>query len=156
MEVRFALNAQVISYNYTRYLCTQLDWGMRRDDDYLVIYASPESGNYVKKDTEQKPLGRLYVDEGYWSMAMYENFPYDEKSSWFPLQGSRGFEEYCDTGSLMRLIAKKVAPDYEIKPSPYIGSGSSQRFMSSQYAKAIIENADKLPGWTLLGHPDLE
>lgn len=153
MTPRFCVSASVISYNYVRYLCTQLGFGMRRDGDDFFIYATPESGFYVNKDTEQEPLGRLYVDEGYWSEAMYEGFPYAEDSDFFRLKGSRSFEEYCDVTNFMRIICKHLDPDREYDNSPYHGSGRTKRFMQNQYASCMIEHTEgdnALKHWVLL------
>lgn len=150
----FALKASVISYSYARYLCAFLGFGMRRDGDTFFVYAVPESGNYVKKDSEQKPLGRFYVDEGYFSDAMYEGFKYNTDPTVVPLPCSRSWEEYIDATNFMGAICRHFAPDHEFEHSPYRGRGSSKWFMKEQYAIMMLELADTdclLKHWKFLG-----
>jgi len=142
MIPRFALKASVISYSYARYLCATLGFGMRRDGDTFFVYAVPESGNYVKKDSEQKPLGRFYVDEGYFSDAMYEGFKYDTDAVYIRLPNSRSWEEYIDAVNFMSAICRHFAPDHEFEYSPYTGRGTSKRFMQEQYGIMMLELAD--------------
>jgi len=141
MTPRFCLSASVISYNYVRYLCAALGFGMRRDGDDFFIYREPESGCFVKKDTEQTPLGRLYVDEGYYTDAMYEGFIY-KKDEFSKLPSSRRWEEVVDAVSFMFIICRAFAPDHKFEPSRYIGRGKAKRFMQEQYAIVMLELAD--------------
>ena len=141
MTPRFSVTASVISYNYVRYLCATLGFGLRRDDDYLLVYREPESGLYVKKDTTQEPIGEIYIDEGYFSDAMYEGFEY-KKDKFIKLPNSRSWEEYVDATSFMRVLCAALAPDHEFDYSPYHGRGKTKRFMQDQYAIVLLELAD--------------
>ena len=138
---RFSMKASVISYNYTRFLFASLKFGMRRDGDYFFIYKNrPETGGfYVRPNTEEKPLGRLYVDEGYYSDAIYEGFNYNSENTFFRLPNSRGWEEVCDATNFMSIICKAFDPNRKFKHPPYMGEGKNKRFMQSQYATAIRE-----------------
>ncbi len=138
---RFSLEASVISYNYVRFLSSTLGFGMRRDGDYFFIYKNyPETGGYyVEKDTEQKSLGRLYIDEGYYSDAIYEGFNYNSENKFLRLPNSRSWEEVCDAADFMSIICKAFDPDRKFEHPPFIGRGRNKRFMQRQYATAIRE-----------------
>ena len=140
MTPRFCTTASVISYNYVRYLCSVLGFGMRRDGDDLWVYPAMEGFSYyVKKDTSQEAIGRLYVDEGSYSDAMYEGFSYDKESKYCRLPSSRMWEEVVDATDFMSIICRHLNPDHKFEGSPYMGSGKSKRFMQSQYAVAMLE-----------------
>lgn len=108
------------------YLC---GYGIAREPNNLVIYPERENNSlYIDKaKTEQRVIGRLFVDEGFFSYCLYETHLGTHSKPW---------DELVDFQSLLWFIIKAINPNYKPEPSPYMGRGRSQQHAIDQH---IIE-----------------
>ena len=120
MNVNVTSYFQVVELSYAKRVLLELNMSFKRlDADYLEVYSDE------KKTT---PIGKLFIDEGFFTGTMHENGIRASDPCWELVDGERW----------LAMIVKKLSPEFKAEPGPYIGSGKNQRHMMSQWENELL------------------
>lgn len=136
--------ASVVEIGLARQLLYLVGYGVTREEDNLVIYPETETYSlYIEPtQTNQKTVGRLFVNEGNFSSCLYSNHLGIRNNPW---------DELVDFQSLLWYLLRKINPEYIPEPSPFHGRGRTQchtidqhikEFRRLQTAKTIYKTPD--------------
>ena len=131
--LRLSRSADVIDAALAREILWRCGYGARREGDDIVVYPERNTSSlYVRLDRdgdeEIESISHLVTDEGHQQDCLRADGTVGSNMPWI---------EMCDMNALLRLIVKRYDPKREYDRSPYMGRGSSARFMHSQYCIAL-------------------
>lgn len=141
-KFKFRLGGQVVEYGAARKLLWLLGFGMRREENFLVVYRHKmnaagiqpcETGGYVPKETKQEPDASLYVDEGYYTGML----SLDAEGNLLKSGMNDNWMELVDATNLAGVIVRKCFPDFVLDHGNFIGRGYTQQHHMDQYLKAL-------------------
>jgi|6_EtaG_2_1085325.scaffolds.fasta_scaffold205219_1 hypothetical protein len=135
MKVTLSRTADVLEHGLVREILYRLGYGARRDGDHLVVYNEQASSSlYVGKasaeETGNKPVARIYCDEGWQQDCLTSDGKVGINRPWM---------EMCSMNEVLKLIVLRLDPEREYERSPYMGRGFTARHYHAQYVKAIDE-----------------
>jgi len=133
MEHKLSPGGQVVSYDQARAVLFSLGCGARRDGDYLVVLAERTTTTlYVGKVEDEKPLGRLYIDEGHYSSA--------QELGGTVASMSTPWREYVDFGDLAYVVLRKLDPEKakECHSGDALGRGRRQRHRMGMIHERLV------------------
>ena len=127
---------EVCEIGLAREILYRAGFSARRDSDYLIVFSDEQkTGFYKSEHYDEKPVARLYIDEGSFGNCLQNRYCNGGKID--AILGSAIWYELVDWTELLAILVKKFAPNAEIAESPVSGRGSSKRHYASEYMKAL-------------------
>lgn len=130
------IDSSVVEYTFAREIIFALGFGAIREKDELVVYKNRTSFSLYTKITDNEKVCALSIDEGYFSECLCNDRLNGSSAPWM---------ELVDFRKLLGLIVKRYSPEFNPRPSEFIGRGRTQQHFIDEYWTEIMRMQDENP-----------